>query len=124
MSASEDTENSAQGDASAPGIIDACTNPYDGRIQENISFYSSHFTCNEEGEGIDYDNRAENTRDIVKSYYTLVSDFFEYGYGPSFHMAPAPAGKSFKDCIRDYEHEVASLLNARPGMKILVSIIM
>ena len=109
-------------DLPAPGIANVCQKPYDGKIKENVSSYCDHFAqSGEHEEDFDYESRNEKAGDIATSYYTLVTDFYEYGYGPCFHFAPVPDGKSYNDCISDYEHEIASTLNARPGMKILVS---
>ena len=106
----------------APGIAAIGKKPFDGKIEENVASYSDHFAQAGEKEGdFDYQTRSENTKDIVQSFYTLVTDFYEYGYGESFHFAPVKDGLSFSECIADYEREIAKTLNARPGMKILVS---
>ena len=116
------TETPAAHGVPAPGIATVCHKPYDGNIQENVTRFSSHFSkSGDREEDFDYKTRNEHAKDIVTNFYTLVTDFYEYGYGPSFHFAPVPDGKGFEDCIRDYEHEIAQSLNARPGMKILVS---
>ena len=105
-----------------PGIADVCKKAYDGRIKENVSTYSDHFSqSGDHEEDFDYKSRNEKTGDIVQSFYTLVTDFYEYGYGQSFHFAPVLDGKTFDECISEYEQEIAKTLNARPGMKILVS---
>ena len=106
----------------APGIASIGKKPFDGKIEENVASYSDHFSqAGDREEDFDYQTRSENTKDISKSFYTLVTDFYEYGYGESFHFAPVKDGLSFSECIADYEREVAKTLNARPGMKILVS---
>lgn len=105
----------------APGIANICKKAYDGNVKDNVVRYSDHFSqSGEREEDFDYKTRREKTNDIVKYFYTLVTDFYEYGYGSSFHFAPVPDGRGFEDCLRDYEHEIARTLNARPGMKILV----
>ena len=106
----------------APGIANICKKAYDGKVKENVLSYCDHFAqSGEHEEDFDYESRNEKTADIVQAFYTLVTDFYEYGYGPSFHFAPIPDGKSFEDCLSDFEHEVARTLKAGPGMKILVS---
>ena len=65
--------------------------------------------------------RRENAKDMTTNFYSLVTDFYEYGYGHSFHFAPIYDGKSLPECIAVYEQAVAKLLKAKPGMKILVS---
>ena len=66
-------------------------------------------------------NRRENAKDVAANFYSLVTDFYEYGYGHSFHFAPIYDGKTLPECIAIYEQTVAKLLKAKPGMKILVS---
>lgn len=66
-------------------------------------------------------DRRENAKDMTANFYSLVTDFYEYGYGHSFHFAPIYDGKTLPECIAIYEQTVAKLLKAKPGMKILVS---
>lgn len=68
-------------------------------------------------------NRREHAKDVATNFYSLVTDFYEYGYGHSFHFAPIYDGKSLSECIAMYEQGVAKLLKAKPGMKLLVSYI-
>lgn len=65
--------------------------------------------------------REENSRQIAESFYELVTDFYEFGYGRSFHFAPVYDGKSNEECIEKYEREVARALDVKPGDRILVS---
>lgn len=49
-------------------------------------------------------------------YYDLVTDFFEYGWGRSFHFAPRVPGESFKASLARHEHYIAHALGLKPGM--------
>ena len=49
-------------------------------------------------------------------YYDLVTDFFEYGWGRSFHFAPRVPGESFKASIARHERHLAHVLGLKPGM--------
>lgn len=69
-------------------------------------------------------NRREHAKDVATNFYSLVTDFYEYGYGHSFHFAPIYDGKSLSENIAIYEQGVAKLLKAKPGMKLLVSYIL
>ena len=105
-----------------PGISHVCTEAVDGRIKETVSTYYDHFTqSGDHEEDFDYKSRNEKASDISQSFYDLITPFYEYGYSQSFHFAPVHDGKSVDECISEYEHEIAKTLNARPGMKILVS---
>ena len=89
-----------------------------GDTRTVYSRYSSNFSKI-------YDNRdaelEEVANDIARNYYDLVTDFFEYGYGLSFHFAPVFTDKTLAECISDFESEVGRDLHAKPGMKLLVS---
>ena len=65
--------------------------------------------------------RKENAKDMTANFYSLVTDFYEYGYGHCFHFAPIYDGKTLPECIVMYEQAVAKLVKAKPGMKLLVS---
>ena len=56
----------------------------------------------------------------VQSFYELVTDFYEYGYGESFHFCPVYDNLSMTANIQQYEIEISKSLGARPGMTILV----
>ena len=43
-------------------------------------------------------------------------DFYEFGWGRSFHFAPRVPGESFKASIARHEHFLAHALGLRPGM--------
>ena len=49
-------------------------------------------------------------------YYDLVTDFFELGWGRSFHFAPRVPGESFKASLARHEHYLAHRLGLGPGM--------
>ena len=55
-------------------------------------------------------------RTVSNLYYDLVTDFFEYGWGRSFHFAPRVPGESFKASIARHEHYLAHVLGLGPGM--------
>ena len=49
-------------------------------------------------------------------YYDLVTDFYEYGWGRSFHFAPRVPGESFKASLTRHEYFLAEKLMLKPGM--------
>ena len=55
-------------------------------------------------------------RHVNNLYYDLVTDFFEYGWGRSFHFAPRVPGESFKASLARHEHYIAHALGLKPGM--------
>ena len=62
------------------------------------------------------DERKADYRNFENIYYDLVTDFFEYGWGQSFHFAPRAAGESFAASIARHEHYIAHRLGLGPGM--------
>jgi sterol 24-C-methyltransferase len=48
----------------------------------------------------------------------LVTDFYEYGWGHSFHFAPRFKGESFDSSIARHEHWLGLKLALQPGMKV------
>ena len=87
----------------------------------------------EAGSGVDptireYERRSELTRgsetaepdddhqEFNDLYYDLVTDFYEYGWGSSFHFAPRVPGESHEASLKRYEHRLALKLRLEPGM--------
>jgi sterol 24-C-methyltransferase len=65
------------------------------------------------------ETRKANYTKMVNDYYDLVTDFYEYGWGQSFHFAPRHPGESFKASLVRHELYLAHVLGLRPGMKVL-----
>ena len=84
-------------------------------VVDSYSRYYSSFSEEKRRE------REENSRQITESFYELVTDFYEFGYGQSFHFGPVFEGKSNEECIELYEREVSRALNVKPGDRVLVS---
>ncbi|CAH0023128.1 unnamed protein product, partial [Clonostachys rhizophaga] len=55
----------------------------------------------------------------TKLYYDLVTDFYEYGWGQSFHFCRSSYGESFSEAITRHEHYLAHSMNLKEGMKVL-----
>ena len=56
---------------------------------------------------------------MVASYFTLITDFYEYGWGPSFHFAPTIDDASFEVSLTAYEHYLGESLDFKPGQKVI-----
>ena len=65
------------------------------------------------------ERRREDYRSFVNRYYDLVTDFYEFGWGQSFHFAPRRRGESFKASLLRHQHYLADRLSLRPGMHVL-----
>ncbi len=60
--------------------------------------------------------RNQHAVQLARDYYNLVTDFYERGWGQSFHFAPRVKGESYRESILAYNHKVAHMLRLEPGM--------
>lgn len=61
--------------------------------------------------------REENYTSMVNGFYDLVTDFYEYAWGQSFHFAPRFSWEPFMESLRRHEYYLALKLGLKPGMK-------
>ncbi|WOG84230.1 hypothetical protein DCAR_0103412 [Daucus carota subsp. sativus] len=69
--------------------------------------------------GGEEEGRKANYTDMVNKYYDLVTSFYEYGWGESFHFAPRWKTESLRESIKRHEHFLALQLGLKPGQKVL-----
>ena len=55
---------------------------------------------------------------MVSRFYDVVTKFYEYGWGQSFHFAPRRSGEGLRAAQRRQEAGVAEVLNLGPGMRV------
>ncbi len=72
-----------------------------------------------EKEGGDVDARKKSYATMINHYYDLVTDFYEFGWGQSFHFGPRHRGEAFLESLRRHQHWLASQLDLREGMEVL-----
>jgi len=51
---------------------------------------------------------------MVNDFYDLVTDFYEYGWGESFHFAPRLSYETFDESMRRHEYFLAARLGLNP----------
>lgn len=61
-------------------------------------------------------DEKRNYKGFTDTYYDLVTDFYEYGWGRSFHFAPRVPGESFQESLARHEHFLARKLDLKPRM--------
>lgn len=61
----------------------------------------------------------EEASAMVNNYYNLATDFYEYGWGTSFHFAHTWKNESHADSMKRHEWRVAENLGAKSGDKLL-----
>lgn len=72
-----------------------------------------------EGDGGGVEARKENYAELVNHYYDLVTDFYEFGWGQSFHFAPRYKHETLAESLLRHEHYLALELGLRPGQRVL-----
>ncbi|KAJ0095777.1 hypothetical protein Patl1_17159 [Pistacia atlantica] len=80
-----------------------------------VEKYEKYHVCY----GGEEEERKANYTDMVNKYYDLVTSFYEFGWGESFHFAPRWKGESLRESIKRHEHFLALQLALRPGQKVL-----
>ena len=68
--------------------------------------------------GKDEDPRKSGYHDLVTDYFKLATDFYEYGWGKSFHFAPRHANEGFEASLTRHQHFIAHKLGLQPGMRV------
>ena len=70
-----------------------------------------------------YHNSQERGKEeyasMVRTFYDLITDSYEYGWGQSFHFAPAKRGETFEESIAGHQRFLGEALGLKPGMKVL-----
>lgn len=83
-------------------------------VQKEVSFYNSLFQ-----DPIAVEKRVEQYQNLVKNYYSLSTDFFEYGWGQSFHFANRFHGETLAESIQRHESYLALKSQMKSGDKVL-----
>ena len=91
-------------------------------LKDSISRDAVARTAEEHGSRFDTsgddDPRESGNHELVTAYYKLVTDFYEYGWGKSFHFAPRHSNESFEASLTRHQHFIAHKLGLQPGMRV------
>ena len=68
---------------------------------------------------VDSEHRREHSQTLANYYYDLVTDLYEFAWGPFFHFASRHRGESFKASLLRYQRFIADRLSLKPGMQVL-----
>jgi sterol 24-C-methyltransferase len=61
------------------------------------------------------EQRVKNAQTVAETYYNLVTDFYEYGWGQSFHFAMRFPGEALQASLQRHEYYLASKLGLKAG---------
>ena len=86
-----------------------------GRQQKRIDKYND--LMDDDKTGVDGRNKEYST--VVDAYYDLATDFYEWGWGSSFHFATRYGFENFRQSILRHEYYLAGKLGVAPGQHIL-----
>lgn len=67
----------------------------------------------------DQQGRLDDYSSLTKHYYNLVTDFYEYGWGTSFHFSRYYKNEAFKQATARHEHYLAYKMGIKENMKVL-----
>ncbi|MCQ3812154.1 MAG: methyltransferase domain-containing protein [Acidimicrobiia bacterium] len=84
-----------------------------GTVDPTIREYERRF---EKVKDSKTDSGENDHQEFNNLYYDVATDFYEYGWGRSFHFAPRVPGESLEASIRRHEHFLAHKLALSPGM--------
>ncbi len=82
-------------------------------VDPAIREYEERFESAADGKAETQEGHHEKFNNL---YYDLVTDFYEYGWGKSFHFAPRAPGESFKQSLVRHERNLVQKLDLEPGM--------
>lgn len=67
----------------------------------------------------DAEQRRADYTAVANTYYNLVTDFYEYGWGQSFHFAPRMRDETFRESMRRHEQWLPLRLGLSPDSRVL-----
>lgn len=85
-------------------------------IENTMTEYSALY---DEGKGGSIETRKNNYTTMVNHFYDLATDFYEFGWGHSFHFATRNKWESFETSIARHEMWLAHKLEMKSGMRVL-----
>ncbi|XP_042453138.1 24-methylenesterol C-methyltransferase 2-like [Zingiber officinale] len=77
------------------------------KVQDKYKQYWSFFLRSKEGIVAASDD--DNVPAFIDTFYNLVTDIYEWGWGQSFHFSPSLPGRSHREATRIHEEPAADL---------------
>ena len=83
-------------------------------VHNEVSKYNELFQ-----ESATADERKSAYKMLVANYYSLATDFYEYGWGRSFHFANRFSTETLAESLQRHESYLALKMKLKPGDKVL-----
>jgi sterol 24-C-methyltransferase len=87
--------------------------PHRDEVDRKLDGYAEYYRR------VEPDSRKSGYADMTNAFYDLVTEFYEHGWGQSFHFPTLRRGDPLSAGIKAYEHYLALKLGLRPGMRVL-----
>ena len=55
---------------------------------------------------------------LVSRFYDIVTRFYEFGWGATFHFSPRRPGETLRESQRRHDEAIGELLRLKPGMHV------
>lgn len=92
---------------------------HDAATQDYLSLWKKpEQEFNEENKESEKD-RLDNYTRLTNAYYNLATDFYEYGWGTSFHFSRYYKGEEFFRALARHEHYLAAQMGIKKHFKVL-----
>lgn len=89
-----------------------------GDLNQTVNKYLGTFKETNIGQDqVKIAERKDAYQEVVNSYYNLVTDFYEYGWGASFHFSPRFTSETFREGTARHEYYLALRLGLQPGKR-------
>lgn len=93
-------------------------------IEESVKGYEKLFdgaraSIGKTSTDMSVEKRSKEYQTLVNSFYNLVTDFYQIGWGQSFHFAPRFKNETFEESIKRAEYFLALNMGIGKGDKVL-----
>eukprot|EP01113_Clastostelium_recurvatum_P036855 TRINITY_DN531_c0_g1_i1.p1 TRINITY_DN531_c0_g1~~TRINITY_DN531_c0_g1_i1.p1 ORF type:complete len:372 (-),score=118.37 TRINITY_DN531_c0_g1_i1:53-1108(-) len=90
-----------------------------GTRQDIQNTFTEYMSLYDESKGGSVEVRKSKYTTMVNQFYDLATDFYEFGWGQSFHFAPRHKWESFESSIARHEYWLGHKLNLHKGGRAL-----
>jgi len=88
-------------------------------VMSVVDSYNSLHDDRKDGNDHPEQKRKDNYQQLVTSYYDLVTDFYEWGWGDCFHFCPPFKTETFREAIQRHEFYLALRMGLKKDDQVL-----